>query len=53
MIKSLVALSVAGLATASPVSKRWTQSSADCWTFNQDIYAEAQNTDLQSVIGGA
>jgi hypothetical protein len=47
MISSVVALSIAGLAAASPVSKRWTQSNADCWTFNQDVYAEAMNTDLQ------
>jgi len=53
MKSSIVALSLAGLAAASPTGKRWTQSSANCWTFYEDIYAEANNTDLQSVIGGA
>jgi hypothetical protein len=56
MISSIIALSIAGLVAASPVTrdvKRWTQSSADCWSFYEDIYAEANNTDLQSVIGGA
>ena len=44
---------LAGLAVASP-AKRWDikDSQANCWNFYSDITAEADNIDLESVIGG-
>jgi len=44
---------LAGLVSASP-TKRWDvkDSQANCWNFYSDITAEADNIDLESVIGG-
>ena len=48
-------LALLGAVSASPIAKpvrRWTQNVATCRSFYADIYAEASNVDLASVIGG-
>lgn len=53
MISSLAILAplAATLVSAIPVA-RWTESNADCRTFYKDVYAQASNIDLNSVLGG-
>lgn len=53
MISSLAILAplAATLVSANPVA-RWTESNADCRTFYKDVYAQASNIDLNSVLGG-
>lgn len=56
MFKTFIVLgAIATLTQASPVhissEKRWTYSVANCHSFVAEIYAEAANIDLASVIG--
>lgn len=47
-----LSLTTASASASTVPAKRWTQSQADCWSFNADVYAEtAQTIDLASVIG--
>ena len=42
-----------GAASASPVFQRASTSQANCRSFYADIYAQAENVNLESVIGSA